>query len=418
MTKSVLFLVALDYPTAQTIEDCLRSVSIVTKMVLLTHATISALISGIVICLFTLLLFLSGYILQQQTVKSLQDALRAPIELRLQPRVYAPAQVEAFAVPTLTPHEATVDPDFTKDSVGSDKDSSQVVSFDNLLSSPIARPVSPTEDTQMLWRRYISSLATSGTGFVRDTQDVVSKRRPFNPDVLRQNLRLAYFLPVSTSASLCSALLFAKQHRTGSQLTGTLAQPNIVVLYPLDWDRSSNPAHRTALKTLVNFEQEHAILLHPCPISKVWSGVSVESQLLAEVTRSIWTCDRALYLPMPSIATNLDSLDESMLNTLNRASMDSNWSRPRSQVRGAFEGHSILLYARGRGLMVPTGNRRQTVPLGSSIELADETTALLTTEDSEGMIRKDLPPELKSFVDMWHIGRNSVCTITDSLSIH
>jgi hypothetical protein len=47
-------------------------------MVLLTSSTVSAIVSMGVICIFTMLLFLSGYVLQQQSVKNIQYALRPP----------------------------------------------------------------------------------------------------------------------------------------------------------------------------------------------------------------------------------------------------------------------------------------------------------------------------------------------------
>lgn len=49
-------------------------------MVLLTSSTVSAILSMGVICIFTILLFLSGYVLQQQSVKNIQHALRSPAE--------------------------------------------------------------------------------------------------------------------------------------------------------------------------------------------------------------------------------------------------------------------------------------------------------------------------------------------------
>ena len=63
-------------------------------MVLLTASTISAGISGAVICLFTLLLFLSGYALQQKSVRSLQEALAAPIEVRVRVQPTLPPQFQ------------------------------------------------------------------------------------------------------------------------------------------------------------------------------------------------------------------------------------------------------------------------------------------------------------------------------------
>ncbi|KAF9891200.1 hypothetical protein FE257_004764 [Aspergillus nanangensis] len=47
-------------------------------MVLLTSSTVSVIVSTGVICLFTIVLFLSGYVLQQQSVRSIQHALRPP----------------------------------------------------------------------------------------------------------------------------------------------------------------------------------------------------------------------------------------------------------------------------------------------------------------------------------------------------
>lgn len=47
-------------------------------MVLLTSSTVSVIASTSVVCLFTIVLFLSGYVLQQQSVRSIQHALRPP----------------------------------------------------------------------------------------------------------------------------------------------------------------------------------------------------------------------------------------------------------------------------------------------------------------------------------------------------
>ncbi|KAJ5099735.1 hypothetical protein N7532_006736 [Penicillium argentinense] len=49
-------------------------------MVLLTSSTVSTIVSMGVVCIFTLLLFLSGYVLQQQSVKNIQHAIRPPLE--------------------------------------------------------------------------------------------------------------------------------------------------------------------------------------------------------------------------------------------------------------------------------------------------------------------------------------------------
>ncbi|KAJ5108537.1 hypothetical protein N7456_005212 [Penicillium angulare] len=47
-------------------------------MVLLTSSTVSTIVSMGVVCIFSLMLFLAGYVLQQQSVKNIQHALRPP----------------------------------------------------------------------------------------------------------------------------------------------------------------------------------------------------------------------------------------------------------------------------------------------------------------------------------------------------
>ncbi|KAJ5649593.1 uncharacterized protein N7484_003316 [Penicillium longicatenatum] len=48
-------------------------------MVLLTSSTVSAIVSFGVVCIFSLMLFLAGYVVQQQSVKNIQHALRPPV---------------------------------------------------------------------------------------------------------------------------------------------------------------------------------------------------------------------------------------------------------------------------------------------------------------------------------------------------
>ncbi|KAJ5919915.1 hypothetical protein N7454_009750 [Penicillium verhagenii] len=47
-------------------------------MVLLTSSTVSAIVSFGVVCIFSLMLFIAGYVVQQQSVKNIKHALRPP----------------------------------------------------------------------------------------------------------------------------------------------------------------------------------------------------------------------------------------------------------------------------------------------------------------------------------------------------
>ncbi|KAI9372573.1 hypothetical protein BJX61DRAFT_506774 [Aspergillus egyptiacus] len=57
-------------------------------MVLLTHSTVSVIVSSGVFFIFTSLLFLSGYALQQQSVRSIQHAIRPPDQAKGAPHLY------------------------------------------------------------------------------------------------------------------------------------------------------------------------------------------------------------------------------------------------------------------------------------------------------------------------------------------
>ncbi|KAI2794018.1 hypothetical protein POX_a00608 [Penicillium oxalicum] len=61
-------------------------------MVLLTASTVSAIVSMGVVCIFTLMLFVSGYVLQQNSVKNIQHALRKPPDMATAPGYGSAAQ--------------------------------------------------------------------------------------------------------------------------------------------------------------------------------------------------------------------------------------------------------------------------------------------------------------------------------------
>ncbi|KAL4925744.1 uncharacterized protein BDV17DRAFT_271260 [Aspergillus undulatus] len=70
-------------------------------MVLLTQSTVSVIVSTGVVSIFTFLLFLSGYALQQQSVQTIQHAIRPPD----QPKVYKRSQYPVSDLDTETPEE-------------------------------------------------------------------------------------------------------------------------------------------------------------------------------------------------------------------------------------------------------------------------------------------------------------------------
>lgn len=296
-------------------------------MVLLTASTISAAISGAIICLFTFLLFLSGYVLQQQTVRSLQDALSAPIESRVRIQAPIPFSPKELIVPIQNAND-TVPP------------IAQI-----LLEQTDGSQAPSTEPTPKdLWHAHLG---------------VPPSFTPSNPSTTvlldAADGRFAYVLALSSPSDLCSALLFTHQQRSQSLLSRQ--QVNIVYLYPSDWETSTHTIYSAALRLLIHSEHEYAVLLHPVPISKIWTGIDVESQLLSELARNPWPYDRVVYVRSPGMLLDVAKMDETLVSTYAETRLlKTEWVRLRAPVRRGAPAQlhpDMLLFAQGKGLMVP-----------------------------------------------------------------
>ena len=282
-------------------------------MVLLTSSTISVAISGAVICAFTFLLFLSGYVLQQRTVRSLQEALRQPPEPKPIPTL--PPQ---FASPTGLPeHE-----DAKVEEVIVNLTGTEVGTASGLASADVAA-------------------ASDNAGATDDISP--SQIIPENFD------SLAYVLSLPNPEDLCSAALFAQQQRQSSNLP---RKPSIIFLYPATWETDPSPLNIAALSFLRDIHDEYDLIYHPVDISTIWSGVGINSQLLGELQRNRWDFDRILYLKSPGMAMDTLTLDK----TLQSSSVKTSWA-PVS----ASAGHDpeVLFWSRKRGLMMPRGEMRR-----------------------------------------------------------
>jgi len=187
-------------------------------------------------------------------------------------------------------------------------------------------------------------------------------------------LRLAYVLSVTDPADVCSAVLFAKHHRASSRLP--VLQTNIIFLYPSDWEMSMKPAHIQTLRLLLHSEHEYSVLLHPVPISKVWTGVDTESQLLSELARGAWPYDRLMYLRVPGLLTNTARLDDALLTSYTIPStLKSDWTKLKAPGRRSTSEAlhpDILLWAQGRGLMSPEADMKHSLAVKASDISADD----------------------------------------------
>ena len=276
-------------------------------MVLLTSSTVSAIISAAIISLFTFLLFMVGYVLQQQSVNSLREAIKAP-----PPPKHIPTLPARFRRPdNETEDLALFEADINQDEI------------DDYLrkgdaTSPEMIEVGMEDAVQQLGQ------ATS------------------------RSESLAFILALPEPAALCSAALFAES--LNLELSSTSAdQPRLVLLYPSMWETVASPLHIAALTLMRDMHDKYPVIFHPVEYVKGWQHANTISHLLGEMQRAWWEFDRMLYLRTPGMVVDATKV----MDALKRSNVRKSWTPMTAAVGGDPE---ILLWERKRGFMMQRGD--------------------------------------------------------------
>lgn len=259
-------------------------------MVLLTSSAVSVTLSSGVVCIFTFLLFLSGYVLQQQTVRSLQEAIRRPPEPK--------------PVPTLPPQFRSQVNETDGADGGQPRDERATVltvaqAIDNLerLGESVQVPVVVHDEGQA---------ASEAAPKASSQSPVAVGASPLQ--------RLAYMFILIEPSDLCSTLLFAKQQRTSSRLP---TEPSIVLLYPATWEQESSGLYTSALRFMREIQELHNLVYHPVRMNSAWD---TNAQLLGELQWHRWEYDQALYLRSPGMVLDSKALDTALSSPSSRKS--------------------------------------------------------------------------------------------------
>jgi hypothetical protein len=327
-------------------------------MVLLTSSTVSAILSIGIIALFTTLLFLVGYTLQQQSVNSLREAIRQP-------------------PPPL--HSTTLPPQFQKN--GS-------ASVDG-----------EEEDDGDYVQERISQLLVQNPATGDVDQDTVNARQR----------SLAYILALSQPSDLCSAALFAKiQIPSIGEGDNGQDQPRLVLLYPSSWETGGSPVHMSALTFMRDLHDSYPIIFHPVEFVKGWADASIISHLLGEMQRAPWDFERMLYLRTPGMI-----IDDARIEAALKESNKRQWTEMTASVGTDPE---MLLWQPRRGLLMPRGDLKTLVAEEeTNITLQDEVTEQESGQATEAAYLlfdhspKDEPEAWSRFRQRFEADLNSVC---------
>ncbi|KAJ5495356.1 hypothetical protein N7539_000472 [Penicillium diatomitis] len=249
-------------------------------MVLLTASTVSAIVSMGVVCIFTTLLFVSGYVLQQNSVKNIQHALRKPPDM-----------------PAYQGYGASVGNPLQK----------RGISASNL--NPAAEQ-----------------------GVIGDSGADSSEAR--------NNYAYLQLLSKPDPSDICSAILFFKRLATnGSVIADRLFMyPEV---WDRMLGKNLGEASTLALALLRAASIKYGIWLLPIDISPVLrAGYTMsDTKLLRLGQIQFMQYDSVLYLQSPGLITDVDRLDQVLLS--HSLPLLHDWNRPQSYDNEAWEPSSL-----------------------------------------------------------------------------
>jgi hypothetical protein len=252
-------------------------------MVLLTSSTVSAIVSMGVVGIFTLLLFVSGYVLQQNSVKNIQHALRKSSD--------GPPMVGRGS-----------------------------------SGSTFQKPA------------HKRGLSDSDLGLTGD-QEVLQGSRGLASGP-KGNYAYLQLLSKPDPSDICSAVLFFKQLATNGS-----AIPDRLFMYPEEWDRMSakslGKAGALALSILRTASIKYGIWLLPIDVSVALNAgyTMSDTKLLRLGQIQFMQYDSVLYLQSPGLIMDTEKLDQVLLSQPLPLLHD--WSRPESYANEAWTPMSL-----------------------------------------------------------------------------
>ena len=415
-------------------------------MVLLTSSTISVAISSSIVCTFTFLLFMSGYVMQQQTVKSLQDALHAPPVPKPMPTL--PPQFQKPAVESADPvlevaaintgdggqelgkaDETLSTGDSAGPIIGTGANlysAEEVVPIlDKTASKPnIDVPQTSPDATEDATRNEAATSMTTGLPDVAAASST-SPSELLEPSALARPLRLAYVLTATQPSQICPALLFFRQHSQVHNNDNTNPATTYLLLYPSRWETDPSHEDYTSALSIMRVAQDSLdIIYHPVRTTEMWSGLesaSIQSQLLGELQRYHWGFDRMLYLKTPGLATDIAALDAALSST--PGSLRRNWvllSKLSSASREANDPPIMLLSE--KGIVVPRGELRGRLAMSATtgshadrhvnemdVEAASKSAAYVYFSQEELEHRHEEKEWYESIFERYERGVNEIC---------
>lgn len=277
-------------------------------MVLLTSSTISLALSSGIIFTFTFLLFLSGYILQQQTVRGLQEALRAP--------------PPPTPTPTLPAKFRNVDNEDDGLYDLEDGDETEITFEEYLQAGEL--------ETGRVGKQFGHPPGSSG--HENYEQSVLPSETSEGYGTEKRGNEKAYIQLLSNPdpSEICSALLLFKTLEEADDIIFS----DRLLLYPRSWDLDPPSSDMEAAMAMLH-APGHGIEINRIPVDVSGGLIShlVEEELRESSLSLLRQYRSILYLRSPGLIVNVKKLDRVFHSkTLESSSSASDWASPSSWV--------------------------------------------------------------------------------------
>lgn len=351
-------------------------------MVLLTSSSISLAISTSIICIFTFLLFLSGYVLQQQTVRGLQEALRAPPPPK----------------PTLPPkfQNINIDDDQPDDLEDGDETSSTFEGYDQ-----------PGELEGSIGDRVGKEFGhpPGSSGRQKYEQNVLSSEAGVGHGRKARGNKQAYIQLLSNPdpSEVCSAiLLFKTLEEAGGGVTS-----DRLILYPKSWDLEPPSPDMEAAMALLH-APGGGLEINRIPVDVSGGLVSrlVDEELWESSLSLLRQYRSILYLQSPGLIVDPKKLDrEFHSKTLDLSSSASDWAspsqwipttNPRELSEEANELATPVLFVSSAGPVSQHASLEFYIPSLSSLDFAS------VPDSQEAEDEADTPEDVEpAYVHFW-----------------
>ncbi|EGD92832.1 hypothetical protein TESG_00397 [Trichophyton tonsurans CBS 112818] len=244
-------------------------------MVLLSSSTVGVALSSSIFGFFTLILFLSGYALQQQSVKHIQVALQRS--------------------PAANPK---IQPIYPSEQTWSDAD---------LSSESVGNPDTKRKG-HILGRR--TKLSQEIDEYVLD--GLAEENEEIEEGIVKSKHAFLQILTKPVASDICSTiLLFERLASNSSQASER------ILLYPKAWDASSpTKSVSSALAILKKSSTRLNAVVHGVDTSNIRAKALSETQMMEKASEQLLDYERVLFLRSPGHIVNIDKLDQMLTSDI------------------------------------------------------------------------------------------------------